>query len=576
MDRLRALFAFPLLSKELAERAARKRTYWLRVVAAVPLYLVFWIGNYHWLHDASSAPMEVLGRGERMFEVVTVCMFVGVYLFVPAMLCGVITQEKERDSLVLLLLTRLRPWQIVLQKYLGGLIPVATIFLLALPLTAICFSYGGFSIETLGEFVIVILLAVLQAGALAIFCSAWFRTTVGAFLGTYLIGAVIAFGPLALFALNDRFKWVVIDDSWITCCHIPPGMVTSTFASSQFWASAVINLALTLALLGSAAFCLPRVNRTQSAHLLQRSFAAIDRGMHWLNRLLGGIVVGQSKADLPDGLPLVWRESRARLLANPRYVVRLSLILIVLALVLVELVKEGGDYPREEGNISALAATVGTLGILTMCAVATNSIVGERVNQTYELLLTTPMTARSIVSQKARALRPLLAVLAIPLLVIFTQEVSLEWWLLKDPAVADSYEYAVLSNRWHSNGLYLACAYLSTLIGLALVGWISLYIGLWSKTRIRAIVTALIVIIVWCVGPICLLYLLKISERDEGRYLHILSPVFIPAANEFHGLKDIEPLAPWAPVTVHLLFYGSLLYFIRWYCLANADRFLRR
>jgi hypothetical protein len=124
---LQSLFSFPLLSKELAERAARPRTYWLRVGAALLLFGGFWFNNDNILKRGALEPSSVLGAGRQMFEATILFIFICIYAFVPAMLCGVVTHEKERDSLVLLLLTRMRPWQIALQKYLGGLIPALTL-----------------------------------------------------------------------------------------------------------------------------------------------------------------------------------------------------------------------------------------------------------------------------------------------------------------------------------------------------------------------------------------------------------------------------------------------------------------
>src|SRR4030095_8979228 len=142
---LRSLFSLPLLTKELTERAARPRTYWLRIGAALLLYGGFWFNNDETLKRGALDTSSVLGAGEEMFLVTVAFLFICIAAFVPAMLCGVITHEKERDSLVLLLLTRMKPWQIVLQKYLGGLVPALTLLLLAMPLVAVAYAYGGVS-----------------------------------------------------------------------------------------------------------------------------------------------------------------------------------------------------------------------------------------------------------------------------------------------------------------------------------------------------------------------------------------------------------------------------------------------
>ena len=42
---------------------------------------------------------------------------------------------------MLLLLTELRPWQIVLQKYAGGLVPMLTFLMLGMPLAAIAYAF---------------------------------------------------------------------------------------------------------------------------------------------------------------------------------------------------------------------------------------------------------------------------------------------------------------------------------------------------------------------------------------------------------------------------------------------------
>ena len=119
-------FHFPLLEKELTEEAARRRTYSMRVVYGVLLFLIVGVGESQFFNGAPEDPLRVLGEGDQLFRTLIETQFAGIFLFLPALMCGRITHEKERDSLALLLLTDLRPWQIVLQKYLAGLVPMIT------------------------------------------------------------------------------------------------------------------------------------------------------------------------------------------------------------------------------------------------------------------------------------------------------------------------------------------------------------------------------------------------------------------------------------------------------------------
>src|SRR5579859_7819642 len=89
----------PLLGKELIEQAARKRTYGVRVLYASLLFLSAYLLFYETLRIGTASPLAVLGRGRAMFTTLVALQFSGIYFFMPAMTCSVLTQEKERASL---------------------------------------------------------------------------------------------------------------------------------------------------------------------------------------------------------------------------------------------------------------------------------------------------------------------------------------------------------------------------------------------------------------------------------------------------------------------------------------------
>jgi len=329
--------------------------------------------------------------------------------------------------------------------------------------------------------------------------------------------------------------------------------------------------ATTLFFLLASIFHLPRRAFDAPKNRLRRLFAVLDGWAHRANRWVGNITLGRKRNSLPGEFPIVWRERRARALARPEYLVRL-LVIIMIPVVLISVVSFiPNQWSGEMPGISILAAVVGTLGILTLASTSANGIVNERVNQTFELLLTTPMSAAHILRQKARALWPLMIVLSIPLLTIFTFEGIVE------SSVSSDHRRMAYGSESYSVWLYLTCAFLTVLVNLPLISWLGIWMGLWFKTRIRAIIVSLIVIIVWSGAPPFILDEANVSlERDSGRYLHLLSPLCVPAINEFHALTDVEPRAPWMPVLVNFTFYGGILYLIRRHCLANADWYLRR
>lgn len=584
INALRSFFSLPLLTKELTERAARPRTYWTRIGAALLLYGGFWISNRSTFVRGAQNTAAVLGAGEQMFALTVLFLFMCIGLFVPAMLCGVITQEKERDSLVLLLLTRMRPWQIAVQKYLGGLVPALTLLLLAMPLVAVAYAYGGVTGGQVLRALVLVILSAFQIGAIALWASCSNRTTVAAFFATYIAAAAVMGAPSLFVELDKEFHLGLINwrsgagfglieakDSWLFYAHVPPAVFADSvsawngFDDSRFYISCLSIIAVSSMFLLAAIYQLPRRAFDRPKHMLRRVFGVMDRGTHWLNRKVGGVTFGRSGADLPEDLPIVWREKRARALARPEYLVRL-LVLIMLFVVPISILMVAGV--GDDDGLSAMVAILSGLGLLVLCTTAANGIVNERVNQTFEVLLTTPMSAAEILKQKVRALRPLMVMLLTPVLIVCTIEFVMEsdW----------------MTHRWQSNPvpwwLYPVSMLTAAAIYFPMFTWFSVWMGLWCKTRIRAIITTLVAMSVWIVVPI---YIAeesgaRLNHEDPSRYVYLLSPLMVPALAESNDLGDLEPDAPWLPVWANVVLYGGALYFIRRHCLIRADSYLRR
>ena len=124
----------PLLLVELKDLAWRKRTYVVRFLYAFALFTVacsLFYGNL------TQGQTDSLGRGRQIFVQFLQIQFWVIALFLPATTAGVITVEKERNALGVLMLTTLGPLRIVLQKLLSRLLPMYSFLLLAMPLMAV-------------------------------------------------------------------------------------------------------------------------------------------------------------------------------------------------------------------------------------------------------------------------------------------------------------------------------------------------------------------------------------------------------------------------------------------------------
>jgi ABC-type transport system involved in multi-copper enzyme maturation permease subunit len=187
----------PLLAKELAEQAARRRTYVIRGAYALLLcgftLFLFWDSVYR---DATG-PSDIFYHGPELFDQLLLIQLTGIYLFMPALMSGVICGEKERSTLGLLLLTRLRPWAIVMEKFLSRQVAMGTFLLMAVPPLMFCYTIGGLNVSMVASGIWLLVVTALQVGAVALACSAYCRTTMQSYIGTYLVLGLLAIvGPL--------------------------------------------------------------------------------------------------------------------------------------------------------------------------------------------------------------------------------------------------------------------------------------------------------------------------------------------------------------------------------------------
>lgn len=195
MKRAAARSGLPLLARELIDLANRRWTYVLRVVYAVLLFTMTCLILYNVLRQSGANPFNVLGEGREIFRTVVWLQFAGIYLFLPALMCGAIAHERQRDSLALLLATDLRPWEILIQKFAGRLVPMISFLLLSMPLLlAIAYAFGGVTTDSLFSTTLLLAATCLQVGAFCMMVSAWCRTTTSAFIASYLLGAALYLG----------------------------------------------------------------------------------------------------------------------------------------------------------------------------------------------------------------------------------------------------------------------------------------------------------------------------------------------------------------------------------------------
>ena len=192
--------SIPLLSKELAEQANRRRTYAIRLLVAVSMILLSAIYVDVLTIDFDN-PLRHLGQGRDLLLALLNLAFVSIYIVVPAVSCGVITSEKERNTLGNLLITRLTPSTIILEKFLGVVIPFLLTLLPAAPLIAVAYVLGGLGPTELMYGIWCIRLELVLTASIGIFCSCSLSTTALSYVATMVWNIAIRSTPIFISVL---------------------------------------------------------------------------------------------------------------------------------------------------------------------------------------------------------------------------------------------------------------------------------------------------------------------------------------------------------------------------------------
>ncbi len=534
----------PLLVKELNEQASQVRTYVIRVTYAAVLFIAACTVMYQ---QGSSTEVDSVGRlgsGRAIFEWLVTLQFWGIYLFLPALACSAISSEKERDSLSLLLLTTLSPWQIVIQKLLGRLVPMYTFLLLAMPLLSVSYSFGGVTNDQLWWAIIILVMTCLQVGALSLMWSAYFPTTAMAFMATYL-------SLLLVMILSPCCGFVVYGPSILDV------------SQSRLTAAAGMGC-IVLAISTIVLLVFSRLFVVQRAFVLSRNpllwlFRQLDDVFVQANTITGGIVLVNDHVALPGDYPVGWRETKKKTLGTARYLFRVLVVLETPLLVVISFIVN----PISNAGVSTVSKLLFVIWVVSVGLVAVQAgsvIVSERVHQTLDVLLTSPMSGRDIVLQKFHGVRRLLLVISIPFLSVYLFE---GWW---------SSEFGLEYVFW---------SLLTLIILLPLVAWTAIWVSLKFRSQIRALFATLGIVTVWTALVPLVLYILEsivqMTIPELVGLVKMLSPAELIYAVETTDIARLkEPIPLRISFAVSFLLHGGLLYLIRRHCLDHADALLGR
>ncbi|MEZ6056386.1 MAG: ABC transporter permease subunit [Planctomycetaceae bacterium] len=355
--------------------------------------------------------------GRYLFGVMAIVQLVMVTAASLLFSIGVIAQEKDRRTLLLLLMTDLKSRELVLGKLLGSLLPVLVLVGLSIPVFCLIRLLGGITLEQVLWSEALCVVTALVVGSWGTLVAYWrektFQTLAIGVLGVVLLIGV-AEGTVSLLglesgvgriaALLNPFRGLIdllnpLSDrlSLEGGAPVPP------------WHPIVALGVLALLLIVVTSVMVRRWNPSQAVH---------EQGRRMKEE---HVVAERSRHRVVWEWPILWREIATG--AYGRKMLFIKLVYLAIAVALFVWVRQPvfseelvlGMLPRPAAAFVSLTI----IGLLLVTAQSVTSLTSEQDGQTLELLLVTEVTAKEFIFGKLfGVLYNTKEVLVVPLLML--------------------------------------------------------------------------------------------------------------------------------------------------------------
>lgn len=199
----------PVLARELRERMRTGRAF-----VAIGIFVALLILTVYLVYQGNSSTGDVredlaqqTRLGRELFEWVLFVMTVLVMFFVPGLTAGAVAGERERQTLLPLQVTLLRPRNILVGKVLAGVSFLVLMVAASLPVLVIAYLLGGINlIDTIKGVGVVCAIAIVMTIIIASLSALTKRVQTATLIAYGCTALIILVGPLLYFtmAVADR------------------------------------------------------------------------------------------------------------------------------------------------------------------------------------------------------------------------------------------------------------------------------------------------------------------------------------------------------------------------------------
>lgn len=430
------MFIGPVFARELVTTPRRPQHYLTRSVYVTALLVLMCTA---WLVVAGTQIIRNVGDmarfGASLFQVLAPLQLALITFLAALGSASAVALEKDRRTLILLLLTRLRNSELVLGKLFASLLDIVTMIAVAIPLFLLVTLFGGVDPAQVWRSAAITLATALAAASLGSTLALWrektFQTLALTFLGIVLwvaLGEIVASGRLfERMAGQSSGTWAVALSPWraiLAAARPLVGASTSADATNHALgillylgntvAAAVVLNAIAIArvrvwnpsreLMPIAPVEVEEADERAGASTGEPDGAEAARQTHVDSRRHRT----QGKSRKVWDNPILWREIRTWAYGRKVLVIRVVYaLLFVLAAAALQQTIDSGAATRRGEDLAAIIPPAARplapfllLSAVIITALSVTSITSERDGQALDLLLVTDLTPKEFVLGK--------------------------------------------------------------------------------------------------------------------------------------------------------------------------------
>jgi ABC-type Na+ efflux pump permease subunit len=392
----------PIFNREFLTVPRRDRHHTARVAA---LGLLWVIGITAWQATVGFTKDAALGETARfgllLFQITSFVQLTLLLFFSALSAASTVSQEKDRRTFLLLLLTDMRDYEIVLGKMLGSLLPIGILFAITVPFFAMTLLLGGVSVTQVTQAVCVMAATAVAAGSLGGLVALWRERTFQA-LALAVLALVFYLLTVQGIGLIGRLvadaDWSVATawlDPFTAMMYVlePPASAPLIPAAYGYTLAMVV---LSILLNGLGIWKLRTWN--PSGEPVQQREAPSDEDDNAEVRAKAHAAPGEVREVWAN--PILWREIRTLAYGRRPLLVKIAYAVVVALICYFAYEQLHSGYERPTFAAAYGLVPISILSLLLVSAQAVTSITSERDGKALDLLLVTDVSPREFVFGK--------------------------------------------------------------------------------------------------------------------------------------------------------------------------------